>query len=134
LSCSTPKELQYQSYHNLKLQQIGFDHSTLSLDLVYFNPNNFRLQLKRSDIDVFINGSFLGHSSFDTLIRIPKRDTFSIPVVFNLNMKNLYKNLWLTLGGKEVSVKLTGKLMVGKANVFMTMPVNYETSAKFNFY
>lgn len=134
LSCSAPKALEYKTYHNFSIQKLGFSSSTIKLDLEYYNPNNFGMQLKNSDLDIFIDGNLLGHSSFDTLIRIPRRDTFTLPIKFDVDMQNIYKNAWNTLLGKEVLVRLTGKLKVGKANVFMSLPVNYETKQTFSLF
>ena len=134
LSCSSPKELEYRSFNNFSIQKLGFNNSTVSLDIEYYNPNNFGMQLRNSDLDIFVDGSLLGHSTFDTLIRIPRRDTFTLPVKFDVNMQNIYKNAWSTLTGKEVTVKLTGKIKIGKANVFMSFPVNYETKETFSLF
>jgi LEA14-like dessication related protein len=134
LSCSSPKDLEYINYRNFAVQGLGFDKSTISLDLEYYNPNNYGMQLKNSDLDIFINGNLLGHSSMDTLIRIPRKDTFNIPVKFDVDMQRLLKNAWSTLMGKEVVVKLTGKVRVGKANVFFNFPVNYESKQTFSLF
>ena len=134
LSCSSPKELEYRTFNNFYIQKLGFNNSTVGLDIIYYNPNNFGMQLRNSDLDIFIDGNLLGHSSVDTLIRIPRRDTFSLPVKFDVNMQNIYKNAWSTLTGKEVMIKLTGKIKIGKANVFMNFPVNYETKETFSLF
>lgn len=134
LSCSSPKNLEYRSIHNISLLKLGYDHSTLSVEMEFYNPNNFGLQLRRSNLDLYINGAFLGHSSFDSLIRIPRRDSFLIPVSFDLNMQNLYRNIWATLGGREAIFRLTGNLTIGKASIFMNMPVDYETKQYFSFF
>ncbi len=134
LSCSTPKALEYKTYHNFSVEKLGFNNSTIKLDLEYFNPNNFGMQLKNSDLDIFIDGNLLGHSSFDTLITIPRRDTFILPIKFDVDMQNIYKNAWSTLTGKEVLIRLAGKLKIGKANVFMSLPVNYESKETFSLF
>jgi len=134
LGCSSPKELEYQSYKNFSLQKLGFNTSRVSLDLQYFNPNNFGLQLRRTDLDIFINDNLLGHSSSDTLINIPRRDTFLLPIKFDTDMKNILKNAWNSMLGNEVTVKVTGKVKVGKGNVFMSMPVKYEGKHKFSIF
>ena len=134
LGCSSPKELEYQSYKNFSLQKLGFNTSRVSLDLQYFNPNNFGLQLRRTDLDIFINDNLLGHSSSDTLINIPRRDTFLLPIKFDTDMKNIIKNAWNSMLGNEVTVKVTGKVKVGKGNVFMSMPVKYEGKHKFSLF
>ncbi|HUZ60711.1 MAG TPA: LEA type 2 family protein [Hanamia sp.] len=134
LSCSSPKDLEYINYQNFAIQNLGFKNSTITLDLEYYNPNNFRMQLKNTDLDIFINGNLLGHSSSDSLIHIPRRDTFYIPIKFDVDMQSLLKNAWNTLMGKEVLVKLTGKVRVGKANIFKSFPVNYETKETFSLF
>ena len=134
LSCSSPKDLEYRTYHNFSIQKLGFNNSTIKLDLEYYNPNNFGMQLRNSDLDIFIDGNLLGHSSFDTLITIPRRNTFILPIKFDVDMQNIFKNALGTLMGKEVTVKLTGKLRIGKANVFMSLPVNYETKETFSLF
>ena len=134
LSCSSPKALEYKTYHNFSIQKLGFNNSTIKLDLEYYNPNNFGMQLRNSDLDIFIDGNLLGHSSFDTLITIPGRNTFILPIKFDVDMQNIFKNAWSTLTGKEVVVRLTGKLKIGKANVFMSLPVNYETKETFSLF
>ena len=134
LSCSAPRALEYKTYHNFSVGKLGFDKSTVSLDLEYYNPNNFGMQLRSTDLDIFINGNLLGHSSLDTLIRIPRRDTFSIPVKFDVDMQNAFKNAWNSLIGKEVMVRLSGKVKVGKANVFMSFPVEYESKQTFSLF
>ncbi|HEY8690109.1 MAG TPA: LEA type 2 family protein [Chitinophagaceae bacterium] len=132
--CSAPKELEYQDYKNFHVESLGFNASRVTLDLQYYNPNNFGLQLRRTDLDIFINNNFLGHSASDTLINIPRRDTFLLPIKFDMDMKNALKNAWSTMVGSEVLVKVTGKVKVGKANVFMSMPVNYEGKHKFSLF
>lgn len=133
-SCSSPKAIEYKTYKNFSIQKLGFNTSSISLDLEYFNPNNFGMQLKKTDLDIFINGNLLGHSTTDTLIRIPRRDTFSIPIKFNVDMQNAFKNVWNTLTGKEILVRLSGKVRVGKGNVFMSFPVEYETKQTFSMF
>lgn len=134
MSCSSPKSLEYRDYHNFSIEKLGFDNSTVSLDIEYYNPNNFRMQLRNTDLDVFINGKLLGHSSTDTLIQIPRKDTFSLPVQFDVKMQSVYQNALYTLLGKEVLVKVAGKIKVGKANVFMYFPVNYESKEIFSLF
>ncbi len=133
-SCRTPKDLEYKDYRNFSIEALGFNISHIKLELEYFNPNNFGLQLKRSDVDIFINNSLLGHSSSDTLIQIPRRNSFILPITFDVDMQNIFKNAWNTLVGHEVAVKVTGNVKVGKANVFISMPVNYEGKQTFSLF
>jgi LEA14-like dessication related protein len=133
-SCATPKALEYKDYRNFSIERLGFSNSQVKLDLEYFNPNNFGLQLRRTDLDIYINNTLLGHSSSDSLITIPRRNSFILPIKFDLDMQHAFKNAWNTLAGNEVTVKVTGNIKVGKANVFMSMPVSYEGKQTFSLF
>lgn len=133
-SCSTPKELEYRNFQNFTIDKVGFSATTIKMDLVYYNPNNFGLQLKSTDLDVFFDNNYLGHTVQEQLISIPSRGEFSVPIKIDVDMKNLLKNGISSLFSNEVIVKVTGSVKVGKANLFKTFPVNYEGKQKFNLF
>lgn len=134
MSCAPPRALEYRTYHNLELRNLGFDHSTLYLELEYYNPNNFGMRLKKTDLDVYIDGTFLGHSASDTVIQIPRKSTFLLPIDFDVNMKNAFKNAWNSIRGKEMVIKLSGKVLVGKGKLNISFPVEYETKQTFSLF
>ncbi len=133
-SCREPKDLEYRDFKNLKVEKIGAAASMIKMDLVYYNPNNFGLQLKLTDLDIYVDGNYLGHSLQEYQIHIPKRGEFTLPVQVEVDMKNLLKNVLSTFLGKEVLLKVTGKVTLGKANIFKIFPVNYEGMHKFSLY
>jgi hypothetical protein len=133
-SCQSPKELVYRDFKNLNIEKLGFGATTLKLDLIYYNPNNFKLQLKYTDLDIFIDNNYLGHSSQDYQITIPKLAEFTLPLQIDVAMESLLKNAMLSFLGKEVTVKITGKVKLGKANVYKTFTVNYEEKQRFSVF
>lgn len=130
--CQAPKELVYRDFKNLKVEKVGFGSTTLKLDLVYYNPNNFGLQLKYTDLDIYVDSNYLGHSSQDFQITIPRLAEFTLPLKIDVAMENLIKNALPTLLGKEILLKVTGTVKLGKANVYKTFPVNYEGLQRFS--
>ena len=133
-SCRAPKDLVYRDFKNFQVGKIGFSTSTVKMDLVYYNPNNFGLQLNRTDLDVYINDTYLGHTVQDLQITIPRQGEFSLPISMDVDMKNIFKNAFSTLLNKEVTVKVTGQIKIGKANVFKSFPVNYEGKQTFSLF
>ncbi|MBK7885639.1 MAG: LEA type 2 family protein [Chitinophagaceae bacterium] len=133
-SCSTPKDLVYKDFKNLSVDKMGFASSAIKMDLIYYNPNNFGLQLKRTELDIYINDNFLGHSSQILQISIPKRADFEMPLKVDVDMKNIFKNSFSSLFTDEVTVKVTGRITIGKANVFKSFPVNYEGKHNFSVF
>ena len=132
-SCREPKELEYRNFKNLSSEKLGFSSSTFKVDLIYYNPNNFGVQLKRTDLDIYIDGNYLGHTAQDYQINIPRRGEFTLPIKVEVDMKNAYKNAFPALFGNEVLVKIVGKVKLGKANVYKSFDVNYEGRQKFTF-
>ena len=131
-SCQAPKELVYRDFKNLKVEKVGFAATTLKVDLIYYNPNNFGLQLKYTDLDIYVDNNFLGHSSQDYQITISKLSEFTMPLAIEVDMQNLLKNALPTFLGKEVMIKVTGTVKLGKANVYKTFPVSYEGLQRFS--
>ena len=133
-ACREPKDLEFRDFKNLKVENLGFSNASLSLDLVYYNPNNFGLDLSRTDLDIFVDSSLLGHSLQEIQIPIPRRDVFTIPLKVDLDMKNLLKNSLTAFLNKEVNVKVLGKVRVGKAGVYKTFNVDYSTRQNFSLF
>ncbi|MFZ1529089.1 MAG: LEA type 2 family protein [Ferruginibacter sp.] len=133
-SCREPKDLEFRDFKNLKVHNIGFSAAKLKVDLIYYNPNNFGLELNRTNLDLYIDSSFLGHSAQNIQVAIPKRDVFTIPLEIDLDMKNLLKNGLTAYMNKEVLVRAVGKVKVGKAGIYKNFNVDYSTRQTFSLF
>jgi LEA14-like dessication related protein len=120
------KEPEFVEARNFAIKSIGLKSATVYTDLYYFNPNGFGIQLKKADLDIYIDDQFVGHTLIDTLINIPKRDTFSIPVNMDVEMKKIFPNALSILLKEEVNLKIEGTAKLGKAGIFLNVPVKYE--------
>ena len=125
-SCRQPKQLVYQNIENFKLKQAGLKETEVSLDLRLFNPNNYGMKLKDADVDVFINGTKLGKMQVRNLFAVPGLDTFSMPVMLNVNLRDAIPNVLQLLLKSEVDLKLAGTVKAGRHGVYIKVPVNYE--------
>jgi len=126
-SCRTPQDLVFRDFSNLALDKLGFSASILKVDLIYYNPNNFGMELKRTELDIYVDSTFLGHSSQELQVAIPKRDVFTIPLKVDLDMKNLFKNGLTSLFNKTVNVRAVGTIKVGKAGVYKNFNIDYTS-------
>ena len=133
-SCHEPKSLEFKEFKNLSLDKLSFAGAALKVDLVYYNPNNYGLQLNRTDLDVYVDSTFLGHSSQDIQVNIPKRDVFTIPLKLDLDVKNLLKNGITSMLSKSVSVRVLGSVKVGKAGIYKNFPVDYTSIQNFSMF
>jgi hypothetical protein len=82
-----------------------------------------------------VNNNYFGKSTLDSTIRIPKKDTFSIPVVLQVDMNGTVMSLLQTLTGgtDSVLVKLDGKAKIGRSGIYINYPIHYEGKQKIKF-
>ena len=120
------KEPEFIDARNFGLRSVGLKTSTVYADLFYFNPNNLGLQMKKAELEVYIDDRLLGHSLLDTLITIPKKDTFSFPVMLEVEMKNIFPNAFAMLMKEEIELRIEGTAKVGKGGLFLNVPVKYR--------
>lgn len=134
VSCKSPQSFEYKGVQNLRLEKAGFQESLLSLDINYYNPNNFGVQLKQVDCDVYINNQYLGKYKLDTNLYIPKKAPFSLPSKMHVDMKGIWKNAFTVLFNEEVQVDIKGTTRVGKKGIFLKVPIDYSTRQKLSFF
>lgn len=120
------REPEFIDARNFRLASLGLKESRVRTDLFYYNPNNFGLNLRSADLDVFINNKFAGKSLLDTLVHIPARDTFFVPVTVKVDMKNVFPNALALLMQDSAELKVVGKVKVAKGPVAINVPVNYR--------
>lgn len=130
-ACKKPQSFDYRDVRNIKIEKIGFDKTTLYMELVYFNPNNFGVTLKNVSCDIYINKNFLGHYALDTSLSIEKRSEFILPSRIAVDMKNVYKNALSMAFNKEVEVNVKGTARIQKI-INLTIPFDYIGKHKFS--
>ncbi|MBS1642653.1 MAG: LEA type 2 family protein [Bacteroidetes bacterium] len=128
--CKKPQGFEYRDMKNVSVKQFGFNKTQLAMDLIYFNPNNFGVDLKHVDCDVYIDNNYLGKFLLDTTMHIDRKSEFSLPSKIDVDMKNVFKNTLNVLFNKEVLVTVKGTTKVGKAGIYINVPFNYEARHK----
>ncbi|MET0243342.1 MAG: LEA type 2 family protein, partial [Flavitalea sp.] len=132
-ACAKPKDLEYVDFKNLKVLKWGFKESTVGMDIDFYNPNKSRLQLKRADVDVYINNTYLGKSTLDSLVRIPARDTFSLPVTMKVATGGALTNILKIVSDSSVLIRMEGSASFGKGGIFVNYPIKYEGKQQIKF-
>jgi len=129
-ACQKPQAFDYRSVKNVKLEKLGFEKSTLCMELVYYNPNSFGVDLRKVDCDIYIDNHYLGKYQLDTLMHIQRKAEFVLPSRIQVDMQSIFKNALTVLFNKEVLVNVKGTTRVGKAGFFKTISFNYEARHK----
>ncbi len=125
-SCSKPLSPQYLGYQNFRMEKLGLNKMILATEAKIYNPNSYPLQLKSASMDVYMNASFLGHTSLDSLVILPAKDTAYIPLRLQASAKDIISNAAKLLLNPNVLIKITGSAKAGRHGIFITIPIDYE--------
>lgn len=132
--CKKPQAFDYRDLKNLRVESLGATNSRVSMDLVYFNPNNYGVNLKKVDCEIYLDSIYVGKFVLDTTMRIPKSSEFTLPASLEVDMKTILKNSLSFLFNKEVLIGAKGSTRVGKGGIYVTIPFLYEGKHKLNFF
>ncbi len=129
-SCTKPKDLEFVDIQNIRMLKFGLTESLVGLDVRFYNPNNQRVQLKDAVAKVYAKSAYLGDTHTDSVVTIPKKDTFAVPLVLKLQTTSALAKAMETLSDTAVAIRVEGNVKMGKAGVFLNYPIKYERVQK----
>ena len=124
-SCKKPEAFVYKDIKNIKVKNLSLDSSNISMNIVFYNPNNYGVNLKNVDCKIFVDSNYVGRFLLDTLMRIDKKADFELPVDLKVDLKTVMKNSLTMLFSNEVLIGANGTSRVGKGGFFVTVPFSY---------
>jgi len=127
-SCKTAniKEPEYRDIQNIRLVQLGVLQSTAGVDLIYYNPNNFGVELSDARGDVFIDDQYLGRFGLNEEVHVGKRSEFLVPAIIKVDMLGAVMNHRDLYKKKEAMIRIEGLARVRKAGITREVPIKYE--------
>jgi LEA14-like dessication related protein len=127
-SCGTNnvKEPEYRDIRNIRLINLGPLQSTAGVDLVYYNPNKFGVQVMTARGDIYVDSSYFGQFELNEKVQVQKRSEFILPATIKVDMISAIKNQRDLLKKKEVLVRVQGMATVKKAGFSKEVPISYE--------
>jgi LEA14-like dessication related protein len=127
ISCSKPEAPEYLGFRDFSIENVGMDSALLHTQLAFYNPNPFNMELKRGDVNVFLDDQLANHYVMDSTINIPQKDTFYVPLNLRVSPKLLVNSaIKMLMNGNKIKVKLLGSVRVKRSGVSFNVPVNYE--------
>jgi len=127
-----PKDLNYIGVKNFSLQKMSLSKPQIGMDLEFFNPNSFGIDMKDADIDVYLNNNFVGKVTANKTFNIPAKDTFLLPISLEVDMKKIIPNAVQVLTKKSIDYRLQGSVRAGKG-VFIKVPIDFSGQHKLDF-
>ena len=121
------KEPEYRDIREVRLIELGLLQSTAGIDLIYYNPNNFGVQVAEARGDVYIDNVYLGRFGLGEKVQVKKRAEFIVPAIIKLDMIGAIKNQRDLLKKKEVLVRIEGMARIKKSGLSRDVPIKFES-------
>lgn len=102
---------EFKGATNFRLDKVNQDKLSFNIDVEIFNPNNYKLKIRKSTMDLYIDDLYIGQAHLLDKYTMNKNATTisNVPVEVELDRGVFMKLLGLSIGNKA-SVRLEGKL------------------------
>ena len=120
------KEPEYRDIRDVRLINVGLLQTTAGVDLIYYNPNSFGVQLNEVRGDVYIDNHYLGRFTIDEKVDVGKRREFVVPAIIKLDNIGAVKNQRELWKKKEAMVRIEGSARVKRSGIGINVPIRYE--------
>ena len=128
VSCKTGqiREPEYREIRGVRIMDVDLLHTTAGLDLVYYNPNDFGVQVNEARGDVYIDGMHLGRFGINDKVEVRKRTEFVVPAVIRLDNISAIKNHRDIWKKEEAMIRIEGVARIKKSGYTKEVPIKYE--------
>jgi LEA14-like dessication related protein len=123
-SCNSIKELEYKGIKNPKLQTLSFNNTAIQMDIEYFNPNNFGLDVKETNLNIYLNDQFIGIADQPKKTQIAKKASFLFPIIAHFDPIKAAGTALKALFSKTNKITIQGTAKIGKEGVYIKLPIN----------
>lgn len=114
-SCEV-EQPEVKNVSHFKLNELNKDKVSFNIDVTAYNPNNYKIKVRKSTLKLYINDKFIGNAQLTKKYAMEKMSTTTgnVPVTVLLD-KNVYGSLLKMVAGGTVKLKMEGplKLSVG---------------------
>ena len=121
------KEPEYRDISEVRLIEPGLLQSTAGIDLIFYNPNKFGVQISDARGDVYIDNIYLGRFGLAEKVQVRKKSEFILPAIIKVDMIGALKNQRDIFKKKEAVVRIDGIARVKKAGITRDIPVKFES-------
>lgn len=113
-SCSAYKEVELVRVGDYSVGQVSGDYMDIFVNLEVNNPNNYNIKIKKTTLDLFVDGKKVGEAPMkeDLLLKKKTQDNyqFTIRADYKQLSKKLFSNLGALFGKKTIKLGIKGQV------------------------
>ena len=128
-SCFDYEDVEFKGVQNVGLEGRSEGNITLRIDMKVNNPNNYNIKIKKSALDVYVNGSKVGKTKMKNNIVLKKNYQEVYPLYLSLSEKELKSSALSTIGSflkGSMKIRIKGDIKAKVYGVGKKFPIDIE--------
>ncbi|WP_205513053.1 LEA type 2 family protein [Longitalea arenae] len=128
-ACQSTRQVSQPEFRDIgavRLIDVGLLKTTAGADMIYYNPNNFGIQLSAARGEVYVDNVYFGSFQLNQGVQVRKSSEFVLPVTLKIDNINAIKNQSDIYKKKEALVRVEGLAFVKKNGFSKEIPIRYE--------
>jgi LEA14-like dessication related protein len=128
-ACQSSRNVSQPEFRDIgavRVIDVGLLKTTAGADMIYYNPNNFGIQLSAARGDVYVDNIYFGSFQLNEGVQVRKMSEFVLPVTIKIDNINAIKNQSDIYKKKEALVRVEGLAFVKKSGFSKEIPIRYE--------
>ena len=120
------KELEYKGIQKTQIKSLSLANAAIQIDLGYYNPNNFGVDVKETNLSIYLNDRYVALADQPQKTQIPKESAFTFPIVAHFDPLKILGPAIATLFSSKNKIGIQGSAKVGKGGLYIRVPVSIE--------
>ncbi len=129
-SCFDYEDVEFKGMEGFKIEDRTADNIKVRLDLRVENPNTYNIKIKKSTLDVYINGKYLGEAKMMNDIKLKKKTEDVYPIYMKTDGRKVLQtalgSLGSIFGGGNITVRIKGDIKAKVYGIGKTFPIDVE--------
>jgi len=128
-SCFDYEDVEFKGVQNFGIEDRSAGNITVRIELKVNNPNNYNIKIKKSSLDVFVNGAEVGKTKMKNNIVLKKNHQDVYPLYLTLSEKELKRSALSSIGSflkGSMKVRIKGDIKAKVYGVGKKFPIDIE--------
>lgn len=120
------KELEYKGIQKTQIRSLSLSNAAIQIDLGYYNPNHFGVDVKETNLNIYLNDRFVAVADQPEKTQIHRESAFTFPIVAHFDPLKILGPALASLFTSKNKIGIQGSAKVGKGGLYIRVPVSIE--------
>jgi LEA14-like dessication related protein len=127
-ACVTFKDVDMKKFGGVKIETFTKEEIRISISANIDNPNNYNIKVKKADLEIYVDGKFLGKAHIDKKIVLKKKTTADYQAIIVTDLRKAGSSLMTIAGAAilkgEAEIRVKGKVKAGVILFSRKIPID----------